>query len=180
MSARRLALVLSPLLALLPLAVPAQSTDEDPYAMYDTFDPAAYDLAAGQAAYQTGGLCLQCHGWDGAGLGKNPRSPGVASNLRETPLDAYYLREVIACGRPGTPMPYHDDQAYRDDRCYGMLLEDFDESDTPDRGRTLDDEEIANLVAYILTSVAGQGETTLADCEAFYRPGHRNCRGLTN
>jgi mono/diheme cytochrome c family protein len=136
-----------------------------------------YDLARGKLVYEKLGLCLQCHGWDGAGRGKNPRSPGPGANLRESGLDFETLRYVIACGRPGTAMPYHDRMAYRDDRC-GMLLTDFPKGETPQSGKSLTAADIDHLVAYIMTTIQGAGKTTLAQCEAFYKPGAANCRGL--
>ena len=64
------------------------------------FDPAAYDLERGKVVYEKVGICLQCHGWDGNGLGRNPRSQGEAARLRESALTPEQLREVVACGRP--------------------------------------------------------------------------------
>lgn len=150
----------------------AQEAEED-------YDPGQFDAAHGKEVYTDEGICTQCHGWDGSGLGRNPRAP-AGPNLRETSLDAYLLREVVVCGRPYTEMPYHDTAAYSDGRCYGMTMADFEEdvAAAPTRGNTLSDQEIDDLVAYLVTAVVGQGEATLADCEAFFRPGHRNCRGL--
>lgn len=159
------------ILALATLPAVAQEAEEPPY------DPAQYDVANGKDVFQNQAVCLQCHGWDGAGRGANPRAP-LGPNLRETTLDHVLLREVIACGRPDTEMPYHDAQAYSDGRCYGLTMADFEEGDTPSRGKTITDEEIDDLVAYLVAEVVGKGETTLAECEAFFRPGHRNCRGL--
>ena len=141
----------------------------------DGFDPAAHDADRGKKIYERIGNCLQCHGWDGAGAGRNPRSVGTAPNLREFQPDAELLRELIACGRPYSMMPFHDRLAYQDDRCYGMTMEDFDEGEKPHRGKSIRPDDIENLIAYLLTSVIGKGKTTLEECEAFYRPGHRNC-----
>jgi Cytochrome c len=144
----------------------------------ETADLAArYDIARGKIVYEKVGICLQCHGWDGNGRGRNPRAPGPAALLRGSELDFDTMRYVIACGRPGTAMPYHDRMAYRDDRC-GMLLKDFAEGEAPERGKTMPDKDLDNLVAYIQTTIVGAGKTTLAQCEAFYHPGHPNCRGL--
>ena len=144
----------------------------------DAFDPSAHDIERGKKVYERVGNCLQCHGWDGAGMGRNPRSVGTAPNLREFVNDADLLRELIACGRPNSMMPYHDRLAYTDDRCYGLTKDDFDEGEAPHRGKSVRPDDINNLIAYLLTNVIGKGKTTLAECEAFYKPGHRNCGPL--
>ena len=137
------------------------------------------DIERGKTVYERVGICLQCHGWDGNGRGKNPRSPGKAALLRETELDTQSLKEVIQCGIPGTPMPYHDRLAYRDDRCYGLVLDDFEEGEAPAKGKTFREADMDNLVAYIEAKIKGAGETTLAQCEEFYgRADHPSCRGL--
>jgi len=134
------------------------------------FDTAAHDIDRGKKIYERIGNCLQCHGW-----GRNPRSVGTAPNLRLVEPDPDVLRELIACGRPYTMMPFHDRLAYSDDRCYGMTMEDFDEGEKPHRGKSVRPNDIENLIAYLLTHVIGKGKTTLEECEAFYKPGHRNC-----
>ena len=146
----------------------------------DTFNPEDYDIARGKEVFERIGVCVQCHGWDGNGMGRNPRSVGIAPKLREFPDDAELLHEVIACGRPYTEMPYHDRNAYSDGRCYDMTLDDFEEGEVPTRGKSIRDADIDNLVAYMLTDVIGAGDTTLEQCEAFFEPGHRNCAPLAN
>jgi cytochrome c553 len=137
------------------------------------------DVERGKAVYQRVGICVNCHGWDGAGTGKNPRSPGNAANLRETQLDAQALLDVIRCGIPGTPMPYHDRQAYKDPEvCFGMTMEDFEAGQEPDRGKTFREQDAINLVAYLLENVVGKGEATLEDCEAFFGPGAAGCNSM--
>ncbi len=133
------------------------------------------DIARGKAVYQTVGICLNCHGWDGDGLGKNPRSPGVAAKLRETQLDTETLRMTVRCGIPGTPMPYHDAQAYVDNRCYGMLMTDFPEGGKPSKGHTFREQDIENVVAYMEAKVKGKGPTTLQDCIDFFGSAVRAC-----
>lgn len=155
------------------LAAPAVSQDSDAY------DPMQIDLERGKTAYKSRAYCLQCHGWDGNGRGKDARSVGQTPNLREWSSGPEFLREVIACGRPYTAMPYHDRAAYRDDRCYGMTFEDFDKADRPRRGQaTMRDEELDALVAYMMVHIVGAGETTLEQCEEFFEPGSSNCRRL--
>ena len=126
------------------------------------------DPDKGRAVYQRVGICVSCHGWAGDGQsGRNWRSP-VGANLRETKLDKEGLIEVIKCGRPGTQMPYHDGAAYRDDRCYGKVMADFDPGSEPVRGQTFRDKEMANLVAYLQTHMIGLGKPNYAECADYY------------
>jgi len=148
------------------------------HAQDDAFDPSAHDIENGKEIYETDAQCLSCHGWDGNGRGRNPRAPGKAAKLRDTTLPAWAVREAIACGRPGTVMPYHDRMAYRDDRCFGLVMADFEGDTPPEEGESIRPEEMDDLLAYLMTHIIGEGETTLEDCHEFYRPGHRNCRGL--
>ncbi len=142
----------------------------------DGYNPYDFDLNSGKSLYQVKANCLTCHGWDGNGTGMHPRSVGKAPNLREFIKDAEILREIVACGRPGSMMPYHDRMAYRDDRCYGLVLADFtDDEVKPKRGKTIRPTEIDNLVAYVMEFIIGRGDTTLAECEIFFKPGHPNC-----
>ena len=61
-----------------------------------------------------------------------------------------------------------------------MTMADFDEGEKPHRGKSVRPNDIENLIAYLLTNVVGKGKTTLAACEAFFKPGHRNCASLEN
>lgn len=159
------------ILALTALAAPplhAQDTDAD-----------VGDPERGRIVYRSVGYCGNCHGWAGDGKsGTNLQAP-VGPNLRETPLDTAALIEVIGCGRPGTPMPYHDRAAYRDGRCFGMDLDDFAPGAEPVRGKTFSDRDVANVVAYLEAHVIGRGEPTFEDCTAFYdNPSARACASL--
>jgi mono/diheme cytochrome c family protein len=112
--------------------------------------------------------CTECHGWSGDGLnGRHPRSPQGA-DLRVTALENDHLAEVIRCGRPFTPMPYHDNVAYKDDRCYGMVAADFDPGEMPPRGKTFREKDLIDLVAYLRRDVIGQGDQTYENCAAFF------------
>jgi mono/diheme cytochrome c family protein len=140
---------------------------------------AGADLDRGKVVFERVGLCISCHGWDGNGMGKNPRSEGAAAKLRETQLDTEGLMDIIRCGIPSTPMPYHDSQAYRKPEvCYGMTMADFEPGEEPRKGKTFREKDLVNLVAYIQHAIAGKGETTLADCEAFFGGGAKNCDAL--
>jgi hypothetical protein len=137
------------------------------------------DPDRGRVVYRSVGYCVNCHGWAGDGKsGTNLQAP-VGPNLRETALDTAALIEVIGCGRPGTPMPFHDRAAYRDGRCFGMDLEDFAPGSAPTRGKTFSDRDVVNVVAYLESFVIGRGEPTLEDCTAFYdNPSAAACSGL--
>jgi mono/diheme cytochrome c family protein len=165
-------------LVILTLAVALAGTVSAERAGAADFDPAAHDIDRGKKVFERIGNCLQCHGWDGAGMGRNPRSVGTAPNLRVFEPDPDILRELIACGRPYTMMPFHDRLAYSDDRCYGLTMDDFPDGEKPHRGKSVRPGDIDNLIAYLLTQVIGKGKTTLEECEAFYKPGHRNCAAL--
>jgi len=133
----------------------------------------------GKIVFRTAGLCVNCHGWAADGVtGVNLRAPAGPS-LRETTLDKAALIEVIKCGRPGTPMPYHDRAAYRDDRCYGMVMSDFDPGGKPVRGKSLGDDDVANVVAYLQSNVIGLGKPTHEECVDFFdSPAAKACDSL--
>src|SRR5215207_8791416 len=80
---------------------------------------AAQDFSYGRRLFIEKADCAFCHGWAGDGAG-HPQSPGRSANLRETRLGRDQLITVIQCGLPGTPMPYFDEEAYKDTRCYGL------------------------------------------------------------
>lgn len=139
------------------------------------------DPVRGKTVYQNVGRCVQCHGWGGDGTGSDPRSPGSAANLRETQLDTTTLAEIISCGIPGTAMPYHLSAAYKSHECYGgMTLEDFGEGEAPPKGKTFREKDVMNIIAFIQTHFQPLAGTKpdLAECEAFFKPGSRNCAGL--
>jgi mono/diheme cytochrome c family protein len=134
-------------------------------------DASAGDPERGKVVYQRMGYCVNCHGWAGDGqAGRNPLARGSGANLRETALDADGLAQIIQCGLPGTQMPYHEAAAYRDDRCYGMVMADFEEGQAPIRGKTFRDKELAHLIAYIQQKMVGLGKPTLAECIEYYGP----------
>ena len=144
-------------------AVPATATAE-------TLDPllAGADIDRGREVFAKVGVCVSCHGWDGDGTGKNPRSQGQAALLRESKLDAAGFIEIISCGIPGTPMPYHDAQSYKDDRCYGQTADQFAEGQMPHKGKAIKHEDIINLVAYIQTHLQGKPKATYEDCADYF------------
>lgn len=150
-------------------AAPAATGELDPLL-------AGADIDRGKQVYAKVGVCVSCHGWDGDGTGKNPRSEGAAALLRESQLDTQGFIEIISCGIPGTPMPYHDNQAYKDDRCYGMTADMFEPGQEPHKGKSIKHEDIINLVAYIETHIQGKPKVTHDDCmEYFGDAGEKAC-----
>ena len=137
------------------------------------------DPERGKIVFRSIGYCVNCHGWPGDGKTGVLLQAPAAPNLRETGLDTAALIEVIGCGIPGTPMPYHDRAAYREGRCYGMDLSDFAPDSEPVRGKTFSDRDVANVVAYLQTDVIGRGEPTFAECADFFEnPDARACNSL--
>src|SRR4051794_6047401 len=66
-------------------ATPAEAPAAEAAAV--ELDPllAGADINRGVVVFGSkGGNCVSCHGWDGDGLGKNPRSEGAAALLRES------------------------------------------------------------------------------------------------
>jgi mono/diheme cytochrome c family protein len=162
------------------LAVPAGTPTNQPAATAEGAAPEG-DPVRGKTVYTNVGRCTECHGWGGDGTGSNPRSPGKAANLRETQLDAQGLYDIIACGIPGTPMPYHLSSAYRNaDVCYGMTAADFGEGEMPPKGKTFREKDVWNLVAFIEEWFKPKAGTKadLAECEEFFGGTSRNCAGL--
>lgn len=158
---RSVALIFATLtLALGSLAAPMSQAQETGEAIGDP--------ERGRIVYRQVGYCVDCHGWAGDGLTGTKLQAPIGPNLRLTGLNTAELIEVIGCGRPGTPMPYHDRAAYRDGRCFGMDLEDFEEGMAPFRGKTFSDRDVVNLVAYLQSNVIGGGEPTFEDCAEFY------------
>lgn len=131
-------------------------------------------VLAGLAVYQEAG-CRGCHGWaaDGVREGPNPQGP----SLRATPLDYDAIHLTVACGRPGTEMPYFWRDAYRRDstECYGMTGADFGDL-LPIRAQTrFTTEEIDDLAYYIAYYVKGQGEITKEQCLFYYGADSTRC-----
>jgi mono/diheme cytochrome c family protein len=134
-------------------------------------DPA--QLERGKVVWGERAGCASCHGWaaDGENAGPSPEGP----SLRTTELDAAQIHEVVQCGRPGTAMPYHDRQAYKDTRCYGSTKADLgDQAPTP--GVPLSAKEIDAVTAYVVTNFKGRGEVTLAECQAYFSPTSPRCK----
>jgi mono/diheme cytochrome c family protein len=137
------------------------------------------DAVKGKRVFQAVANCARCHGWPGDGAtGRDPRSPGDPANLRITQLDTNSLIQVVSCGIPGSPMPYHDRLAYIDKRCYGTTKADYTGDQTPQPGLYLSNQQIIDVVAYVEQKVKGRGEITKAECEEYFKPGAAACKSF--
>lgn len=134
-------------------------------------DPSAY----GRRLYQDKAQCSFCHGWAADGAGE-PQSSGGAANLRQSFLNREQLIEVIACGRPGTPMPHYDELAYTDKRCYGVTEAELG-GPVPalPPGSTLQKREIEAIADYLLAKAVGHGPVTREECEEMFGEHARSC-----
>ena len=130
----------------------------------------------GLSAYKKGN-CMGCHKWHGDGGGGYG---GVALSLRETGLDREQLISIIACGRPGTNMPFFDKKGYVDDRCFGLKFSDFegDDKNRPLRAKNfLNARQIDAVVDFIIDDL--QGKKLSKDyCLKFFGKPTRSCEGL--
>jgi mono/diheme cytochrome c family protein len=134
-------------------------------------DPTAY----GKRLYQDKAQCSFCHGWAADGAGE-PQSSGGAANLRQSLLNREQLIEVIACGRPGTPMPHYDDLAYTDKRCYGVTEAELGGLvPALPAGSPLQKREIEAITDYLLAKAVGRGAVTRAECEETFGERARSC-----
>ena len=135
-------------------------------------------IKRGKYIWSTKSTCNRCHGWAGDGRG-HPRSPGNAPSLRDVELTREQMREVVACGRPGTAMPYHDRHAYKDDRCYGMVMDDLLEEDRPKLGqKPIRPDEIEAVLDYMEAKVIGKGVVTREDCFDYFGPEAGKCEEM--
>lgn len=132
------------------------------------------DAAAGKRVYQKAN-CIGCHKWHGAGGGGYG---GDALSLRATKLDRDQIAETIACGRPGTGMPYFQRGAYdgNEHPCNGLSRQDLGK-DMPVEAPSgfLRPGEIAAVIDYVTADIKGKGEPTYSDCTAFFGEGARVC-----
>lgn len=130
----------------------------------------------GVSVYKTAG-CIACHKWHGMG---GPGYGGTTANFREIWLDRDQVMEVVACGRPGTSMPYHHRDAYGRFDCYeGTELDDFLPEDRPGKSRAiLNTRQVRHVAEFILEHFQGRpNEPVAADCELFFGRS-RMCRDL--
>ena len=82
--------------------------------------------------------------------------------------------EVVKCGRPLTGMPYHDQFAYNDKRCYGNEPRGSRQGHAADR-RILQPREIDAVVKYLFAKAVGRGASTYEECVDFWGKDTRQC-----
>jgi mono/diheme cytochrome c family protein len=128
-------------------------------------------IEQGKDIYKVKANCQFCHKWDGSG---DQGYGGNASSLRKSFLTQEQFAEVVKCGRPLTGMPYHDQFAYTDKRCFDMTRADLGK-DMPPIGESLQPREIAAVVKYLYARVVGRGPATYEDCVDFWGKETRQC-----
>ena len=128
---------------------------------------AAQDVADGERIWKSKAGCPQCHGWAGDGLASGFHSPGGLP-LRTTQLTRDQIREVMQCGRPGTPMPHFDRFAYTDKRCYDMTAQDLGNLEAIRAETTLQPFEVDAVADYVVTKIKGAGPVTRAECTEYF------------
>jgi mono/diheme cytochrome c family protein len=132
-------------------------------------------VAQGKDIFKTKATCQFCHKWDASG---DQGYGGNALSLRATKLTPAQVAETIKCGRPGTGMPYHDQFAYTDKRCYGMTRTDLGNDMPPEPNSFLNSDEIDAVVKYLFATDVGRGPSTYDDCVAFWGTETRQCDSM--
>jgi mono/diheme cytochrome c family protein len=162
--------------ALIAVAVAALlASANGPAHAQDALSPEdARALEYGKEIYKIKANCQYCHKWDASG---DTGYGGVALSLRKTALNREQFIEVIKCGRPGTGMPFHDQYAYTDKRCYGLSREDLGKN-TPLLGESLLPREIDAVTKYLFAKAVGRGESTYEDCVDFWGKDTRQCEPM--
>src|SRR5882757_6087781 len=126
--------------------------------------PSAEELRViefGKEIFKNKAQCQFCHKWDGGG---DQGYGGIALSIRNTQLTPEQLAEVVKCGRPTTGMPYHDEHAYTDKRCYDYTKADLGKDMPPMAVESLQKREIDAVVKYLFARVIGHGPATYEDC----------------
>jgi hypothetical protein len=126
----------------------------------------------GKELYKTKATCLFCHRWDGNG---DQGYGGIALSLRKTQLTHDQIIETIRCGRPGTGMPYHDQFAYTDKRCYDSTRAELGDATPPQAVNFLAPREVEAVVAFIDAKIKGRGPATLEECVYFWGTETKEC-----
>ena len=145
---------------------------------YAQDSPSAEDarqLEYGKDIFKTKATCQFCHKWDASG---DQGYGGNALSLRKTQLTPEQMAETVKCGRPGTGMPFHDQFAYTDKRCYGVTREKLGNDMPPEPNAFLNAHEIEAVVKYLFAKAVGRGASTYEDCVAFWGTDTRQCEPM--
>ena len=129
----------------------------------------------GKEIFKNKAQCQFCHKWDGGG---DQGYGGIALSLRKTQLTPEQLAEVIRCGRPTTGMPYHDERAYTDKRCFDYTRADLGKDMPPMAVESLQPREVDAVVKYLFARVVGHGPATYDDCVDFWGKDTRQCEPM--
>ena len=131
----------------------------------------------GKEIYKSKATCLFCHRWDGNG---DQGYGGIALSLRKTQLTHDQLLEITRCGRPGTGMPYHDQFAYTDKRCYNSTHAELGSQAPPQAVTFLAPREVQAVVAFLDAKIKGRGPATLEECVYFWGAETKECDSFKN
>jgi Cytochrome C oxidase, cbb3-type, subunit III len=131
----------------------------------------------GKEIYKSKATCLFCHRWDGNG---DQGYGGIALSLRKTELTHDQLIETIRCGRPGTGMPYHDQFAYTDTRCFNVTRADLGDKAPPQAVSFLAPREVQAVVAFLEAKIKARGPATLDECVYFWGAETKECDTYKN
>jgi hypothetical protein len=126
---------------------------------------------AGKAIFKRAN-CFGCHKWHGNGGGGYG---GDALSLRNTELTRDLIIETVACGRPGTGMPFFARGAYDTTKCYDMSREDVGDKIPPEGSVFLRAPDIEAVADYVIASIKGKGEPTYDECVSFFGNTSRVC-----
>jgi mono/diheme cytochrome c family protein len=132
-------------------------------------------LEYGKEIFKSKATCQFCHKWDASG---DQGYGGNALSIRATKLTQAQVVETVKCGRPGTGMPYHDQFAYTDKRCYGLTREAVGKDMPPEPYAFLNPHEIDAVVNYLFKTDVGHGPATYDDCVAFWGKDTRQCEPM--
>lgn len=126
---------------------------------------------AGKAVFKRAN-CFGCHKWHGNGGGGYG---GDALSLRKTDLTREQITETVACGRPGTGMPFFTRGAYDTIKCYDMNRQDVGSQMPPEGGTFLRANDIDVVASYVIAHIKGRGEPNYAECVGFFGETSRVC-----
>jgi Cytochrome C oxidase, cbb3-type, subunit III len=126
---------------------------------------------AGKAIFKRAN-CFGCHKWHGNGGGGYG---GDALSLRNTELTREQIIETVACGRPGTGMPYFARGSYETTKCFELSRQDVGDRIPPEGGVFLRAPDIEAVADYVLVSIKGKGEPSYDQCVSFFGNTSRVC-----
>ena len=126
---------------------------------------------AGKAIFKRAN-CFGCHKWHGNGGGGYG---GDALSLRKTELTRDQIIETVACGRPGTGMPYFARGSYDTTKCHEMSRQDVGDRIPPEGGVFLRAPDIEAVADYVLIHIKGKGEPNHDECVSFFGNTSRVC-----